>query len=191
MLDPNSRYFTASETAQLEQGGRAALRYLTRRMLPAYGRADNARREYQTRRAAGGSICWPAWAIGDPLQAYRLIDADPVLHPVSCWWPGGAFGSRCRDSAKVVGTRTKRKLANGDSVQANQLGVRLVLWAGIVSCPVPQSVLSDRGWKSRAQQERRGRFSAHAAGGIKPWGGVRSSAQSGSFWWGAGSSSAC
>ncbi|HMY57691.1 MAG TPA: hypothetical protein PKI49_00540 [Pseudomonadota bacterium] len=77
MLDPNSRYYNI-ETAQLEQGGRS-VRYLTRRMLPALA-AQTTLEEYQ---AAGSERLdlLASMGYGDPLQAYRLIDANPVLHP--------------------------------------------------------------------------------------------------------------
>ena len=91
---------------------------------------------------------------------------------------------------KVVGTPKRAGLAKGDSVQANQLGVRLVLWAGIVPAPVPAvGARSDRkleiersgddvgGFSSRCGRKNRGVSSIFCA--------VRS------FWWGAGSSSAC
>ena len=68
-------------------------------------------------------------------------------------------------------------------MQANQLGVRLVLWAGIVPAPV-RSVVGDREAGNRAQRRRRGVVSAHAAGGNRAgWSSIFCAVRS--FWWGS------
>ena len=77
MLDPNSRYYNI-ETAQLETDGRT-VRYLKRRMLPALS-SQTTLSEYQAQGSERLDLL-ASMGYGDPLQAYRLIDANPVLHP--------------------------------------------------------------------------------------------------------------
>lgn len=77
MLDPNSRYYKL-ETATLEQDGRT-VRYLQRRILPTLS-SQTTLQEYTMQGSERLDLLATA-GYGDPLQAYRLLDANPVLHP--------------------------------------------------------------------------------------------------------------
>lgn len=77
MLEQGSRYYSV-ETQEIEQNGRTT-RYLRRRFLPQTLTQTTLFEHTATESDRLDQIA--AQGYGDPLQAYRLLDANAVLHP--------------------------------------------------------------------------------------------------------------
>ncbi|MFO0621016.1 MAG: LysM domain-containing protein [Polyangia bacterium] len=77
MLEPGSRYDSV-EVAQMQQNGQT-IRYLRRRFVPQIATQTTLTEHIVTETDRLDQIA--ALSYGDPLQAYRLLDANAVLHP--------------------------------------------------------------------------------------------------------------
>jgi hypothetical protein len=77
MLEQGSRYYSV-EVAQMQQSGQT-IRYLRRRFLPQVSTQATLTEHTVTETDRLDQIA--ALGYGDPLQAYRLLDANAVLHP--------------------------------------------------------------------------------------------------------------
>ncbi len=77
MLEQSSRYYSVA-TQEIEQNGRT-IRFLRRRFLPQTATQTTLFEHTATESDRLDLIAVQGY--GDPLQAYRLLDANAVLHP--------------------------------------------------------------------------------------------------------------
>ncbi len=78
MFDPTSRYYSL-ETLTLEREGKDPVKYVARRFLP---RPENLQTLAETAVQSGDRPDLLAWrTLGDPLQFWRLADANRAMDP--------------------------------------------------------------------------------------------------------------